>query len=301
MKALKRIALALPLLAAAACTPVEFFVVNAPTYASAVTVKKDVAYGTDAVQKLDIYLPDDQKDDHPVVVFFYGGRWTSGDKSQYRFVGTALARRGFVVVVPDYRKYPDVKFPVFVEDGARAVAWTYRHIATYGGAADMLHVAGHSAGAHIGALIAADEQYLKAQGESRSIIKSFAGMAGPYAFTPDEPDLEDMFGPPARYPQMQVPTFVDGQEPPMLLLYGADDKTVGKFNLDRLQAAIEKKGGCVQSKVYPGLDHAWLVGSLSWLGVGKPDVLGDMTDFFKDPRCPVTSGGKPAPSGTARQ
>lgn len=293
MKALKRLALALPLLAAAACTPVEFFVVNAPTYASGISVKKDIAYGDDAAQKLDIYLPADDKAKHPVVVFFYGGRWTSGDKSQYRFVGTALARRGFVVVVPDYRKYPDVKFPVFVEDGARAVAWTHRHIANYGGAADDLHVAGHSAGAHIGALIAADAHYLTNAGASRAIIRSFAGMAGPYAFTPDEPDLEDMFGPPANYPRMQVPTFIDGQQPPMLLLYGADDKTVGKFNLDRLQDAIKQKGGCVRSQVYPGLDHAWLVGSLSWLGAGKPDVAGDMADFFSNPApCSATPAAK---------
>jgi acetyl esterase/lipase len=273
-------------LAAVACTPVEFFAVNAPTYASPVVVKKDISYGSDDMQKLDIYMPaNNEKTPHDVVVFFYGGRWTTGDKAQYRFVGTSLAEKGFVVVIPNYRKYPAVKFPVFVEDGAKAVAWAEDHIAAYGGNIHKINIAGHSSGAHIGALIAANPAYLNAYGKSRASIHSFAGLAGPYAFTPDEPDLKDMFGPPSAYPFMQVPTFIDGHQPPMLLLYGDKDKTVGLVNLEKLKAAIKRKGGCVKSKIYPGLNHVWIIGSLSWLGSNKNTVLDDMVDFFERPAC----------------
>jgi len=286
MKRLVRLLTIIPALLITACSSVEFFAVNAPSYAAPVTLKKDIAYGDEAGQKLDIYLPDDQAGaQHDVIVFFYGGRWTTGDKAQYRFAGTALARQGFIVVIPNYRKYPAVKFPVFVEDGAKAVAWTEDHIASYGGNAHRINIAGHSSGAHIGALIAANPAYMKAYGKSRQTIHSFVGLAGPYAFTPDEPDLKDMFGPPSAYPSMQVPTFIDGKQPPMLLLYGGKDKFVGKFNLEKLKAAITDKGGCVKSKIYPDLDHVWLIGSLSWLGAAKNTVLQDMVDFFKTPVC----------------
>lgn len=269
---------------AGACTPLEFFVVNAPTHVAPVTVKSDIAYGDKPEQKLDIYLPDNSTPaPHDVVVFFYGGRWTTGNKSEYRFVGAALAKQGFIVLIPDYRKYPAVKFPVFVEDGAQAVAWAEDHIASYSGNIHKINIAGHSSGAHIGALIVANPAYLNAYGKKRSSIHSFVGLAGPYAFIPDEPDLKDMFGPPAHYPAMQVPTFIDGKQPPMLLLYGGKDKVVGRINLDKLTTAIKKKGGRVQSKIYPDLDHIWIIGSLSWLGSDNNTVLEDMTSFFKNP------------------
>ena len=145
-----------------------------------------------------------------VVVFFYGGRWTYGAKEDYRFVAATFVKEGFVVVIPDYRKYPQVRFPVFVEDGAKALAWVSDHIVEWHGNPARIHVVGHSAGAHIGTLLTADARYLAEEGKDRSLtIHDFAGLAGPYAFTPDEPDLEDMFGPPQNYPIMQVTTFID--------------------------------------------------------------------------------------------
>src|SRR5262249_25592652 len=157
----------------------------------------------------------------------------------YRFAGDAFARHGYIAVIPDYRKYPRVRFPAFVEDSAKALAWVYSHIADYGGDRDRIFVAGHSAGAHICAPLTADPHYLAHEGQDRStVIRGFAGLAGPYAFTPSEPDLEDMFGPPERYPAMQVTTFIDGTQPPMLLLYGGSDTTVRRYNLDRLEARI---------------------------------------------------------------
>jgi acetyl esterase/lipase len=240
------------------------------------------AYGPGDWQQLDIYIPRERGDRRlPVAVFFYGGRWTSGSKADYRFAGDAFAKRGYIAVIPDYSKYPRVRFPAFVEDGAKALAWVYDHIADYGGNPDRIFVAGHSAGAHIGALLTANPAYLSREGKERSaVVRGFAGLAGPYAFTPNEPDLEDIFGPPERYPAMQVTTFIDGTQPPMLLLYGDADTAVRRFNLDRLEARIREKGGIVKSTIYPGVGHLWIVAALGWVNFRGPPVLDGMLAFF---------------------
>ncbi len=266
----------------AACAQTGLAVLNAPASFGDETVVRDIAYGPEPEQKLDIYMPaGDATKPRNVVVFFYGGRWTNGAKEDYRFAGKAFADLGFVVVIPDYRKYPAVRSPVFVQDGAKALAWVYDNIKDYNGAPGRINVAGHSAGAHIGALLATDAHYLAAEGKKRSaVIRSFAGMAGPYSFIPDEPDLEDMFGPPKNYPLMQATTFVDGKQPPMLLLYGASDTTVKIGNLEKMQQAIKTKGGYVKSIIYPDTDHIGILVALSWLKSDEARALADMAAFF---------------------
>lgn len=269
------------------CTQATFMAANLPThFGDIVTVVRDRVYGPEPLQTLDIYVPTDSKATGlDVIVFFYGGRWTYGSKEDYRFVGATLAKKGFIVVIPDYRKYPSVRFPLFVQDGAKALAWVYDHIGESRGNSARIHVAGHSAGAHIGALLAADPRYLAEEGRERSlIIRDFSGLAGPYAFTPDEPDLEDMFGPPQNYPRMQVTTFIDGTQPPMLLLYGEEDRAVKYGNLHRLEQRIRQQGGCVRSRIYPGIDHIDLIGALSWLNLQKVSVIDDIIAFFDS--CP---------------
>ncbi len=267
---------------------ISFGVVNLAPAFSRTSILRDLSYDTGPWQKLDIYVPSEAKKRNlPVVIFFYGGRWTTGSKDSYRFVGDAFARSEYIAVIPDYSKYPQVRFPAFVEDGAKALAWVYDHIAEYGGAPDRIFIAGHSAGAHIGALLAIDPSYLARLGKDRNtVVRGFAGLAGPYAFTPNEPDLEDMFGPPERYPAMQATTFIDGNQPPMLLLYGAADTVVKRYNLDRLESRIRKKGGMGKSIVYSGVDHIWILGALSWLNFRGPPVLDDMLEFFASIRKP---------------
>ncbi len=262
-------------LCAAACTQLGFAAANAPGLRD-VAAANDVMFDKAHALALDVYAPKSHADALPVIVFIHGGRWQSGDKGDYAFAGAALARQGFVVVIPDYRKYPDVKFPAFVDDAARAVEWAHENIAPYGGDPARLFVAGHSSGAHVGALLAADERYVP-----RGIIKGFAGLAGPYAFTPDEPDLQDMFGPPQNYPAMQVTRFIDGREPPMLLLYGTADKAVAPYNLERLVTAVHAKGGQVETILYPDVTHTGIIAGLSWFRRGNPPVAQDMARFFK--------------------
>ena len=275
----------LPLLALlGGCERAAFAIANLPAHVGRAGVVRDVSYGSKPWQKLDIYQPANAGErPRGTIVFFYGGRWTTGARGDYGFVGEAFARKGFNTVIPDYSKYPQVRFPTFVEDGARALAWVHDHIGEYQGDPARIHVAGHSAGAHIGALLTADKHYLAAYNKTPSqVIASFAGLAGPYDFTPDEPDLMDMFGPPKRYPAMQVTTFIDGHEPPMLLLWGDKDTTVRRFNLDKLQSRIEAKGGQAGAIIYPGLTHVGIIGALTWINTGGQPVVDDMERFFKD-------------------
>jgi acetyl esterase/lipase len=264
-----------------ACTEAAFGVVNFPSKIDGVTVIKDQPYAQGPLQKLDIYMPESKGDKHPVLIFIHGGRWTEGNKEYYRFLGNAFAEKGYVTVIPDHRKYPEVKFPTFVEDGAAATAWVAKNIAQFRGNTDEIFIAGHSSGAHIGALITADERYLEKHDlNSIEVIKGFAGLAGPYDFEPEAEDLKEMFGPPSNYPQMQVPTFISGEEPPMLLLYGLDDEDVHIRNLRQLQNKIEEQDGQVVVITYENVNHFDILGNLTWIWPTESYVMEDMLDFF---------------------
>lgn len=264
-----------------ACSSASFFVANMPVAFSEAQRHNNVSYGPESWQKLDIYTPKVMGKSAPVLVFFYGGRWTFGNKEQYAFAALPFVEKGYIVVIPDYSKYPDVKFPAFVQDAALATSWVHDHIGKYNGNKDRIYLSGHSSGAHLAALVTADPQYLKVLGKDRSIVTAFSGLAGPYDFIPEDKDLKDMFGPPENYPNMQVPTFIDGKQPPMHLLHGADDKDVIQRNLNRLKDKIDQEGGIVETKIYPGIDHKEIMGALSWVWQDKAPVRADMIDFFE--------------------
>lgn len=266
----------LPLVACASATSA---IINLPSRLEQGFAVEEHAYGSNSWETLDVYTPN-EPGLWDAVVFFHGGRWTSGSKEDYRFVGSALARRGYMAILPNYRKYPGVRFPAFVRDGAKALAWVHDRIGALGGQPGRIHVAGHSSGAHIGALLTADESYLSAEGKSAGeTIATFAGLAGPYDFTPQDDDLVDLFGPPEAFELMQATTFIDGSEPPMLLLYGAADETVAAFNHERLANRIRLEGGQVKVVVYPELGHMGIIGSFSRLPSSAP-VVEDMVRFF---------------------
>jgi acetyl esterase/lipase len=263
------------------CISVFTSIANAPTHLGNLDRKANIAYGAEPIQKLDIYsLTSTSTAPRPVIVFFHGGRWTDGNKEQYRFVAARLAKEGYVVVIPDYEKYPKVKFPAFMEDAARSLVWIHQHIGEYGGDPSQLYLMGHSSGAHMGALLISDPRYLKKYGGTPQMVKAFAGLAGPYDFVPEADDLKDLFGPPSQYPQMQVPTFITGNEPPMLLLYGADDTLVADYNMTKLADAIRAHHGVVETKTYPGMGHFGIVTAFTWLYSGSP-VPKDCIAFFR--------------------
>ncbi|GGW76898.1 carboxylesterase [Alteromonas halophila] len=242
---------------------------------------ENLRYGNLNRQQLDVFIPENPKNKNmPVVVFFHGGRWSFGSKSQYQFVGTRLASMGYVAVLPNTRLYPQVKFPTFVEDAAAAVAWVQRNITDYGGS-EKLFISGHSSGAHIGALLVADESYLTNAGADADKLSGFIGMAGPYDFTPKADDLKDIFGPPEQFREMAVTHFIDGSEPPFALMYSEDDETVHRQNLERLATRIRAKGGKVHTFIYETGGHTGTVAALSWANPDNLPVTHDMQQFIQ--------------------
>ncbi len=265
-----------------ACTQVGITLANMPSHFSDTQVIKDISYGEESWQKLDLYIPQKAKEKSlPVVVFFYGGRWEDGNKGIYKFIGNAFSKKDYIVVIADYSKYPKVKFPTFVEDAAAAIAWTSENINNYGGVKERIYLSGHSSGAHIAALAISDDRYLQKHNKTVSTVKAFVGLAGPYDFVPEEEDLKDMFGPPDNYPNIQVPTFIDGSEPPMLLLWGEDDNLVIQRNLDRLKDKIKSKSGSVETKIYPDMDHFQIITNFTWFLPSNESVIDDTINFFE--------------------
>jgi acetyl esterase/lipase len=244
-------------LLATACSPLGILNGMAPKRLSA----QNLAYGAGPRRTLDVYVPGGARGTAPVVVFLYGGSWDSGSKDDYRFVGGALAAAGFVTIIPDYRVYPEVIFPTFLDDCAAAVTWASAHAKEYGGSG-QLFLMGHSAGAYNAAMLALDGSYLARSGASQPIA-GMVGIAGPYDFLPVQTaELKAIFGQPPTPPATQPINHVDGRNAPMLLLAGATDTTVLPRNTVRLAARIRAAGGRVQSRIYPGIDHKEIIGAM---------------------------------------
>ena len=287
------------------CEAAFFGAVNATARDRGLSEHHGIVYAADHGQKLDVYAPADARN-APVVVFFYGGAWQDGKRQWYRWAGRVLAEQGLVVVVPDYRKYPQVKLDGFMHDAARAVAWTRAHVAGYGGDPRDMFLMGHSAGAHIGALLSTDARWLARVGMQPRQLRGFIGLAGPYDFLPlREQVYIDMFGRThAEQERSQPVAYVDGDEPPMLLLQGGDDTRVAPDNTLSLAAALREHGEPVQDHVFAGVSHAGLLLSLSRPFRGKAPTLRDTLAFIDahriDPRIPPAAAHGAVTSANAK-
>ncbi|WP_230480676.1 alpha/beta hydrolase [Sphingomonas sp. Leaf21] len=267
-------------LLAGACSPLTSFDTLVPKDRGGVRVASDIAYGAQSRQRLDVYAPRTAAATaRPVVVFFYGGSWNSGTKAGYAFVGRALAARGFVTVVPDYRLVPAVEYPAFVEDGASAVRWTARNASRYGGDGRSIFLMGHSAGAYIAAMLAVDQRWL---GAERSAVKGLIGLAGPYDFAPFDVDASRAaFGRFPRPAETQPVTWAGAGDPPALLLYGRKDDVVQPRNSEALAARLRAGGVSVDVRAYPKLGHVGILLSLARPFRGRAPVLDDVSSFIR--------------------
>ncbi|HEX3603769.1 MAG TPA: alpha/beta hydrolase [Steroidobacteraceae bacterium] len=263
------------------CSRLGFLAANAPAVFGSYKRHANIAYGPDPQHRLDVYVPEKPPDSpRPVVVFWHGGHWREGDKADYRFVGAALAECGYVAVVANYRHYPQVKMPGFMHDAAQAALWAEAHADEFGGAHGRLYLMGHSAGAHLAALVALDQRYFADSARAAPRIAGVIGLAGPYDFLPLlEPDVQDMFGPPQLYPQSQPINFVRGDAPPMLLIHGLKDDTVRPKNSINLAAALGAVGVPVTLKLYPKLSHSDTIAAMTALLRGRAPTLADIEDF----------------------
>lgn len=269
------------LFAMTACSPLKLL--NALTPDGSFDKTEGIAYGADPRQKLDVYVPRHPMANAPVVVFFYGGSWNSGSRSDYGFVGEALASRGIVAVLADYRLYPQVRYPLFLEDGAHAVAWTHEHIRQFSGNPQRLYLMGHSSGAYNAAMLALDPDLLGAVGLSPHNLSGWIGLAGPYDFLPiKNPDVRPVFFWPDSPPQSQPINHVSRGAPPALLMAATDDDLVNPTrNTGGLARKLREAGVPVQDLYFSRPGHATLVATLSRPMRGLAPVLEQIAAFVK--------------------
>jgi acetyl esterase/lipase len=261
-----------------ACSPLG--AINLLVPRSGYDVHGALAYGPDPRQKLDVYVPQGLKGPAPVLLFFYGGAWSSGNRGDYRAFGQAFASEGIVTVVADYRLYPQVKYPAFVQDAAKALAYVHAHASTYGGDPNRIFVAGHSAGGFNAVMLGAEPKFIEAEGGKLGWMRGVIGIAGPYDFLPlTEADYIDMFHGANNADAMPI-NHVTGPRPPMLLVAGTADSVVSPGNADRMAAKLTNAGGSATVIKYSGTGHIGIILSLVPVFRGMTPLRQDIADFI---------------------
>ena len=266
-----------------ACSPTG--TLNALARSDTFRLTADVAYGPLPRHQLDIYAPTAAPPGAgwPVVVFFYGGSWNSGERAEYKFVGEALASRGILTLVADYRLYPQVRYPSFLEDSALALAWGLDHAKALGGDPHRIFVMGHSAGGYNAAMLALDPRWLAATGHRPNELAGWIGLAGPYEFLPlgpESPARPVFFHP--DYPAGTQPIDHAGAGSPKAFLAApVGDKVVSPQRSTLAMAAKLRVAGVpVELKMYDGISHALLAGAFARPLRGLAPVLDDVTAWI---------------------
>lgn len=240
-----------------------------------------IAYGRGARQKLDIYGPKGAGREVPIVYFIYGGAWHDGTRRDYDFVGRAFAALGYLTIIPDYRVVPEAEYPAFLDDCAAGFAWTVAHAAGYGGDAERIALAGHSAGAYNAVMLALDPRYLRAQGAMER-VRALVGLSGPYDFFPfDVETTLRTFGA-VRTPEATQPRYHDLRVlPPVFLATGDRDQVVFPANTIALAKAVRAVGGEVDEKIYSPAGHAMTLLPLGRLLRCRLPLLADIAAFLE--------------------
>ena len=263
-----------------ACSPLGL--VNALVPDDSHRVEAGLAYGPEARHRLDVYRPPAGAASKGTLVFFYGGSWKSGARQGYRFVGEAFAARGYTTVVPDYRLYPAVRFPGFVEDGALAVAWVRKNLMTGDSGAQRLVLMGHSAGAQIAGLLALDPRYLAAQGLPEGAVDGWVGLAGPYVFEPLKyRNIRPIFEGEVPAERARAINFARSDAPPSLLIHGLDDTTVQPRNSAELTARLKEAGAEASYLPLERIGHIWILLALAAPFEGHAPVVDSTLRFIE--------------------
>lgn len=271
------------LLLASGCSPLSLL---SASVGSNYRQTAEQSYGADPRQKLDVFLPTHPVENADVVVFMYGGRWQFGSKDEYRFVADGLAEKGLITVIPDYRFYPQVDWRDFLADTAAAYHWVETHIASFGGNPRRIFIMGHSAGAHLAAMVALDPRLRQQAGTSRTPC-GLIGVSGPYDFLPiDDADVQQVFKSAGRLIETQPIFYVDEHAPSMLLLTGEADTTVKPGNTYRMAAAVQARGGKAEVIRYRDAGHIDIMLALARPLSSIAPTLQDSVSFIQRTVCP---------------
>ena len=237
--------------------------------------KQQFSYGNDRQLSFDLYLPKTRTPKIPVV-YVYGSAWRKKfNKEDFVFVAQALTSLGHPVIVPEHRRFPEVKFPIFITDVADAISFVDRNNIGLLKPFTEYVLMGHSSGAHTAALLATDSRYLSQRGV-RARLRGLIGMSGPYDLPMDDAEVFPIFN--TTTAQRAKPILnVSREMPPTLLLHGLADPRVPSYHTTRFRDVLLKRGNPVTTKLYPGVDHEKLLG-----GIAAP--LRFMSNSFVDVR-----------------
>jgi len=270
------------IIAVAACAPVN--VLNGITPSGSFSKDKNVSFGALPRQTMDVFIAQKPRENSPVIVFVHGGSWDSGNKDIYKFLAEGFTQNGFDVVVPNYRLYPEARYPEFIEDNALAVAQTAKRFPNR-----PIALMGHSAGGYNVLMLGLVPKYLEAAGVDRCAqIAGIAALSAPVGIVPlKEEPLITIF--PDRFTKTDAPlNQVTGPVPQMFLANGQDDKTVYPDNSVALGKKITQRGGQAQVKIYPDMNHTDAVKVLSRHFDGDSELKADLVSFFDS--LPKTGG-----------
>jgi acetyl esterase/lipase len=271
-----------------ACSALD--VLNATVPSDTYRQFANLPYGDQLRQKLDVYMPSQPVADKalaaggaPLVMFFYGGSWSSGDRADYRFVGEALAAQGIAVVVSDYRLSPEVRYPVFLQDSALAMRWAFDNAQKYGADPTRIFVMGHSAGAYNAAMMALDKRWLGGVGLSPARLAGWIGLAGPYDFLPiGDRKTQVAFEWPGTPPDSQALFHASSASPPALLLAPTNDSLVDtQRSTVGMAQRLKSSGVRVESELYDTVSHVTIVATMASVLRSRAPVLVRVTDFVK--------------------
>jgi acetyl esterase/lipase len=265
----------------AACSPVRWL--NRLSIEPEVQVQDGLAYGPLPRQQLDVYRPagPPPPGGWPMVMFFYGGSWNRGERADYAFVGQSLASRGVLTAVADYRLYPAVTFPAFIEDGALATAWLRQHAGELAGNPERLFVMGHSAGGYNAALLALDPRWLQAAGGVP--LAGWIGLAGAYDFLPSgDPEVQPVFHHPGIPAGSQPLKLVRAEAPRSFIGAAIKDGVVNpQRNSVALAGRLREAGVAVELKLYGHVNHPLVLGALAPPLRALAPVLEDVCGFVR--------------------
>ncbi len=225
-----------------------------------VVIEDELAYGPLPRHRADIYTSAATPDDGPILLFIYGGGWDSGERSYYGFVGSAFAAKGITTVIPDYRLFPEVKYPVFMHDVAQAYAWVHRKFCAPGKPPRPIFICGHSAGAHAAGLLCYDESFLTGIDPELPRPAGFVGLSGPYAYDPTtHVRSRHIFETAQSVDQVRPIAHVSLGAPPSLLMHGAKDQIVQFKNAKVLSAALRDLGIRAEAIEFANMAHTDMV------------------------------------------
>lgn len=242
-----------------------------------VDVERGISYGKHARQSVDVYRPRTIADNTPVVIFFNSGGWDSGERAYYGFVGSALALPGFITVILDYRLYPEIRYPEFMADAAQAYSWAFKNLTMQTGRLPIF-VMGHSAGAHIGALLTYNQAYLLPYNKDLPMPGGFIGLSGPYGFDPTvHKRSKHIFSNAKNAAEAQSVFQVSKGAAPALLMHGKKDTTILTLNALRMRDALFDVGTHAEAIEFQNIGHIGSLLVLSKSGRLRAPILPHIT------------------------